>query len=143
MSLPIRRVAIREGLLMHGNHAMPAGKRHWRSDAAAFQITDYRNTPLLWIEQVGGKVEVVGEMSLTMPKLTYTSKFGPQAVPSANETLLWFEVIKIDNMPVVRTWWARGKNVDRTQRVARLEVLDVNKWPERMKQLLQLMGWVG
>ncbi len=143
MSRPIRRVAIREGLLMHGDHAMPAGKRHWRATASSFQITDYRNTPLLWFEQLGGLPEVVGEMSLTMPKPTYTGKFGQQAVPLANETLLWFEVIKVDNMPMIRTWWARGRNIERTNRVARLEILNVNTWPERMKQLLQLMGWVG
>ena len=143
MAGPIRRVAMREGLLMHGNHEMPAGKRHWRADASSFQITDYRNTPLMWIEQDGGHVQAVGEMSLTMPKLQYTGKFGPLAVPAPNETLLWFEVIKVDNMPVVRTWWARGANVERTQRVARLEILDVKTWPERMKQLLQMMGWVG
>lgn len=142
MSGAIRRVAMREALLMHGDHEMPAGKRHWRATASSFAITDYRNTPLLWIEQLGGVVQVVGEMSLTMPKLTYTGRFGPQAMPGPNETLLWFEVIKVDNMPVIRTWWARGENVDRTQRVAKLEILDVKTAPERLRQLMQMMGWV-
>ncbi len=142
MSLPIRRVAIREGLLMHGDHAMPAGKRHWRASAASFQLTDYRNTPLMWVEQVGGEVQVVGDMSLTMPMPTYTGKFGLPYTPGPNETLLWFEVIKVDNLPVIRTWWARGRNVDRTQRVARLEIIDVKTAPERLRQLMQMMGWV-
>lgn len=142
MSRPIRRVAIREGLLMHGDHSMPLGKRHWRATASSFLLTDYRDTPLVWIENCGPTTQVVGDMSLTMPKLTYTGKFGPPAVPAANETLLWFDVIKIDNMPVIRTWWARGKNVDRTQRVARLEIIDVKSAPERIMQLLQMMGWV-
>lgn len=137
MRHPVRTVAMRDGLMMTGNHHMPQGKRHWRSDASAFAITDYHNTPLLWVE---GN-EVVGEMALTVSKPQYAG--GGTVSPLANETLLWFEVVRIGGVPMIRTWWARGRNVDRTQRVARLEILDVNSWPERMKQLLQLMGWVN
>lgn len=133
---------MREGLLMHGDHAMPPGKAHWRATASSFMISDYRNTPMIWTEQRGGITEIVGKMDVTMPKLTYTGKFGPQAVPGQNETLLWFEVIKVDNLPVIRTWWARGWNVDRTMRVARLEILDPKTCSERFKQLLKMMGWV-
>lgn len=133
MSHPIRRVGMREHLMMVGNHHMSQGKRHWRSDAAAFAITDFHGSPLLWVEGL----EVVGEMSLTIPK--------PQSAtsPAANETLLWFEVVPVSGSPMIRTWWAQGKNAGRTQRVCRAELLDAKTWPERLRQLLQLMNWVS
>jgi len=127
---------MRDGLMMLGNHTMPPGKRHWRSDAAAFAIVDYHGTPMLWVE---GN-EVVGEMALTVAKPELL-KGAPDVL--SNETLLFFEVVRIGGSPMIRTWWARGKNVERTQRVARLEILDVKTWPERMKQLMQLMGWLN
>lgn len=135
-ALPIRTVAMREQLLMVGDHAMPQGRRHWRATASAFAIVDYHNTPLLWIEGD----QVVGDMAITIPKPQHG---GAVLSVAANETLLWFEVVRMGGMPVLRTWWARGKNVDRTQRVWKVETFDPKTWPERMKQLLQLMGWVG
>lgn len=136
MSLPIRRVAMRDGLMMLGNHHMPPGKSVWRSDASAFAITDFHGTPLLWIEGD----QVVGELALTVAK---PEQLRGTPSPLSNETLLFFEVVRISGVPMIRTWWARGKNIERTQRIARLEILDVKTWPERMKQLLQLMGWVN
>lgn len=131
-----RAVAMREGLLMVGDHTMPPGRRHWQATASAFAITDYHGTPLLWIN--GDKV--VGDMSLTMPKPTYRGH--PSRLPSTAK-LLWFEVTPLGGAPVLRTWWAIGKNVARTQRVWCAEVLDLTTWPERSKQLVQLMGLVG
>ena len=134
-ALPLRTVAIRENLVMVGDHEMPAGRRHWRVTASAFAITDYHKTPLIWVEGD----QVVGDMAVTVPKPQHG---GIVASPAANEILLWFEVIRLGGMPVLRTWWARGRNVDRTQRVWRVETFNPKVWPERMKQLLQLMGWV-
>lgn len=139
MSLPVRRVGMRDNLVMLGNHHMPAGKRHWRSDAAAFAITDYHGTPLLWVE---GK-EVVGEMAMTVAKPTYAGRGGETVAPLANETLMWFEVVKIGGAPMVRTWWARGENVDRTNKVARLEIIDTKNWRTRFAELLKLMDWTA
>lgn len=135
----VRKVAMRDGLMMVGNHTMPPGRRHWRSDASAFAIIDYHGSPLLWVE--GDKV--VGEMSLTVAKPKLDRGNGLPVVPSPNETLLWFEMVSVSGLPMIRTWWATGKNVERTMRRARLELFDVKAWPERMKQLLQLMKWVN
>lgn len=135
-AMPIRTVAMREQLLMVGDHTMPPGRRHWRATASAFAIVDYHNTPLLWIEGD----QVVGDMALTVPK---PHQGGPAASIAANETLLWFEVVRMGGMPVLRTWWARGDNVDRTQRVWKVETFDQKTWPERLRQLLQLMGWIS
>jgi hypothetical protein len=137
--LPIRTVAMRDGLMMVGDHAMPAGRRHWRATASAFVIVDYHRTPLLWIEGD----QVVGDMALTVAKPHLDRGKPVIALPADNETLLWFEVVRVRGLPMIRTWWARGENVDRTQRVARLELLDLKTWPERMRQLLQLMDWVN
>lgn len=141
--LAIRRVGLRDNLLMLGNHHMPAGKRHWRSDASAFAITDYHGTPLVWAETTGGKTEIVGEMAVTVAKPTYAGRGGGAVAPLANETLVWFEVVKIGGAPMVRTWWARGKNIDRTNKVARLEIIDVKNWRTRFAELLQLMDWTA
>lgn len=127
---------MRDGLMMRGNHHMPAGKRHWRSDAGAFAITDAHKNPMLWIE---GN-EVVGDISLTIAKPQYLGTGCPDI--QSNETLLRFEVGKVGGMPVILTWWARGKNVEHTQRVCRSEILDPKTYQERMKQLLQLMNWI-
>lgn len=139
MSLPVRRVGMRDHLMMVGNHHMPPGRRHWRSDAGAFAITDFRGTPLLWVE---GDY-VVGEMSLTVAKPKLDRGNGLPAVPNPNETLLWFELVSVSGLPMIRTWWAIGKNIDHTMRKARLELFDQKAWPERMRQLLQLMKWVN
>lgn len=135
----IRTVAMRDGLMMVGNHHLLPGQRHWRSDAAAFAIVDYHGTPLLWKDGD----QIVGEMSLTVAKPEFDRGRPKIVTPLENETLLWFEVVRVKGIPMIRTWWARGKNVDQTQRVARLEALDIKAWPERMKQLLQLMNWVN
>ena len=137
--LPIRHVAMRDGLMMTGDHHLPPGRQQWRCTASAFAITDYHKNPMLWIE---GN-QVVGEMSLTVAKPQYAGRADPGITPNSNQTLLWFEVVCLGGIPMIRTWWALGWNIERTQRVARLEILDVNTWPERMKQLLQLMGWVS
>lgn len=135
----VRTVAMRDGLMMVGDHSVPAGKRHWRSSAGAFAIVDYHGTPLLWIE--GDKV--VGDLALTVAKPAMI-RGKPCIIEAENdEHLLWFEVVRVKGAPMIRTWWARGENIDRTQRVARLELLDLKTWPERMKQLLQLMNWVN
>lgn len=128
---------MRDGLMMLGNHHVPPRKRHWRSDASAFAITDYHGTPLLWVE---GN-QVVGELALTVAKPELQRGKPQLAMPSKDETLLWFEVVPVKGLPMLRTWWAKGKNIDRTQRVARLELLDMKTWPERMRQLMQLMNW--
>lgn len=137
-SLPIRTVAMRDGLMMVGDHAMPAGRRHWRATASAFSIVDYHRTPLLWVE--GG--QVVGDMALTVaaPEIVR----GKPIIASAgqDESLLWFEVVRVRGLPMIRTWWARGRNVERTQRVARLELIELKTWPDRMRELLQLMNWI-
>jgi hypothetical protein len=138
-ALPIRTVAMRDGLMMVGDHAMPAGRRHWRATASAFAIVDYHGTPLLWIEGD----QVVGDMALTVAAPELVKGKPVVATPGENETLLWFEVVRIKGLPMIRTWWARGRNVDRTQRAARLELLDLKTWPERMRELLQLMNWVN
>lgn len=132
----VRKVGMRDDVMMVGTHTVPPGRRHWRSDASAFAIVDYHGTPLMWVEGD----QVVGEMALVMPKPKYA---GRGEEPLATDTLLWFEVVKIGGMPMIRTWWARGKNTERTQRVAKLEILEVKTWPERVRQLLQLMGWVN
>jgi hypothetical protein len=137
--LDTRKVAMRDGLMMVGNHHMPPGRRHWRADAASFAIIDYHGTPLLWVE--GDKV--VGSMSLTVAKPQLDRGTGLPVTPNPNETLLWFEAVKVNGLPMIRTWWAVGKNVDHTMRKARLELFDLKTWPERMKQLLQLMKWVN
>lgn len=137
--LPIRSVAMRDGLMMVGDHAMPAGRRHWRATASAFAITDFHKNPLLWIEGD----QVVGDMALTVAKPQYAGHCDPGVTSFGDETLLWFEVVRQGGMPMLRTWWARGKNIDRTQRVARLEILDLKTWPERLRQLLQLMNWIS
>jgi hypothetical protein len=139
LSHPVRRVGMRDHLLMVGNHHMPLGKRHWRSDAAAFAITDFRGTPMLWVE---GNY-VIGEMSLTVAKPQLEHGSGVPAVPNDNETLLWFEAVSVGGLPMIRTWWAIGENIDRTMRRARLELFDRKTWPERMRQLLQMMKWVN
>jgi hypothetical protein len=139
MGLSLRTVAMRDGLVMVGDHAMPAGRRHWRATASAFAITDYHRTPLLWIEGD----QVVGDMALTVASPEMQRGKPAIVEPGDNETLLWFEVVRVKGLPMVRTWWARGANVDRTQRVARLELLDLKAWPDRMRQLLQLMNWVN
>lgn len=139
MSLPIRRVGLRDSVLMLGNHHMPAGKRHWRCDASSFAIVDYHGTPLVWIE---GQ-EVVGEMSATVAKPTYAGKGGEAVTPLANETLVWFEVVKLGGAPMVRTWWAKGRNLDRTMKVARLEIIDPKTWQRRFAELLKLMDWAS
>lgn len=130
---------MRDNLMMLGNHHMPAGRRHWRSDANAFAITDYHGTPLLWREGD----EIVGEMSLTVAKPIYAGRGGETFTPFANETLKWFEVVKIGGAPMVRTWWAKGRDLDRTMRVARLEIIDPKTWPARFGQLLKLMDWAS
>lgn len=129
---------MREGLMMLGNHHVPPGKRHWRADASSFAITDYHGTPLLWVE--GG--EVVGDLALTVAKPELQHGKPVLAMPGDNESLAWFEVVKVKGLPMIRTWWAKGKNIDRTQRVARLELLDMKSWPERFRQLMQLMNWI-
>lgn len=135
----IRTVAMRDGLLMVGNHHMPPGRRHWRSDASAFAITDYRGTPMLWIE--GGYV--VGDLSLTVAKPQLERGNGLPAEPAGpDESLLWFEMVRVGGLPMIRTWWAVGRNVDHTMRKARLELFDAKTWPERIRQLLQMMKWV-
>lgn len=139
MSLPIRRVGMRDNLVMLGNHHMPAGKRHWRSDASAFAVTDYHGTPLIWVE---GQ-EVVGEMAVTVAKPTYAGRGGEAVAPLANETLVWFEVVKIGGAPMIRTWWAKGSDTVRTQKVARLEIVDVKTWRTRFAELLKLMDWTA
>lgn len=138
-SSPIRTIAMREGLVMVGNHTMPPGKRHWRAAASSFAITDYHKTPLLWVEGD----EVVGDMAITVPKPQDAGRGGTETPIASNETLVWFEVIRLGGMPVIRTWWARGENIDRTQRVWRIETFDPKTGPERLRQLLQLMGWAG
>lgn len=137
--LPIRTVAMRDGLRMVGDHAMPAGRRHWRATASAFAIVDYHNTPLLWVEGD----QVVGDMALTVASPEMQRGKPVLAMPGEEETLIWFEVVRVKGLPMIRTWWASGANVDRAQRIARLEMLDLKTWPERMRQLLQLMNWVG
>lgn len=139
MSLPIRRVGMRDNLLMLGNHHMPAGKRHWRCDKNAFAITDYHGTPLVWSEGD----HIVGEMSVTVAKPTYAGRGGAAVAPLANETLMWFEVVKIGGAPMVRTWWAKGENTERTCKVARLEIIDVKNWRTRFAELLKLMDWTA
>lgn len=130
---------MRDGLMMVGDHTVPEGKRHWRATASAFAIVDYHGTPLLWIE--GG--QVVGDLALTVAKPAF-ARGQPEIVERHDdEHLLWFEVVPVRGVPMIRTWWARGANIDRTQRIARLEAFDLKTWPERMKQLLQLMGWVN
>lgn len=136
---PLRKVAMRDGLMMVGNHHMLQGKRHWRSDAGAFAVIDYHGTPMLWVE--GG--EIVGEMSLTVAKPQLDKGNGLPVIPNTNETLLWFEMVNVSGLPMIRTWWAVGKNIDHTMRKARLELFDKKTWPERMKQLLQMMKWVN
>lgn len=139
MSHPIRRVGLRDNLLMIGNHHMPAGKRHWRCDLGAFAITDYHGTPQVWIE---GR-EVVGEMSATVAKPVHAGKGGEAVSPLAHEALLYFEVGKKGGFPIVRTWWARGKNVERTMKVCREELIDPKTWQRRFTELLKLMDWAG
>lgn len=143
MSLPIRRVGLRDNLLMLGNHHMPQGRRHWRCDLGAFAITDYHGTPLVWAETTGGKTEIVGEMSVTVAKPTYAGRGGESVAPLSNETLMWFEVVKIGGAPMVRTWWAKGENVERTMKVARLEIIDPKTWKTRFGELLKLMDWAS
>jgi hypothetical protein len=133
---------MRDHLMMVGNHHMPPGRRHWRSDASAFALTDFRGTPMLWVEQDRGGVFVVGEMSLTVAKPQFDRGNGLPAVPNANERLLWFEAVRVGGLPMIRTWWAVGK-VDQTMRRARLELFDKKTWPERSMQLLQMMDWVN
>lgn len=136
---PLRKVAMRDGLMMVGNHHMPPGRRHWRSDAGAFAIIDYHGMPMLWIE--GG--EIVGEMALTVAKPQLDKGNGLPVTPNPNETLLWFELVKVAGLPMIRTWWAVGRNIDQTMRKARLELFDQKTWPERLKQLFQMMKWVN
>lgn len=91
--------------------------------------------PRLWVD---GN-EVVGDIGITVAKPQFDRGNGLPVVPNANETLLSWAVVQEGGLTMIRTWWAVGANVDRTMRRARLELLDLKTWPERMKQLLQLM----
>jgi hypothetical protein len=139
MSHPIRRVGLRDNLMMLGNHHMPAGRRHWRCDKGAFAITDYHGNPLVWAEGD----QIVGEMAVTVAKPRYAGRGGEAVAPLANETLVWFEVVKIGGAPMVRTWWAKGTDIERTMKVARLEIIDPKKWQARFAELLKLMDWAS
>ena len=139
MPAALRTVAMRDHLMMVGNHHMPPGRRHWRSDAGAFAITDYRGTPMLWVEGA----YVVGDISLTVAKPHMDRGNGLPAAPNPNETLLWFEIVSSAGLPMIRTWWAIGPNVDRTMRQARLELFDAKNWIGRVGQLLKMMKWIN
>lgn len=135
MSHPVRTVAMRDGLMMRGNHHMPAGKRHWRADARSFRLIDEWGVPRVWVEGD----EVVGDIGITVAKPQFDRGNGLPVIPFLNETLLSFAIVQENGLTMIRTWWAVGKNVDHTMRRARLELFNAKTWPERMKQLLQLM----
>jgi hypothetical protein len=139
MGHPVRTVAMRDGLMMRGNHHMPAGRRHWRADASSFRLVDEFGTALLWVD---GN-EVVGDIGMTVAKPQFDRGNGLPVIPNANETLLSFALVQQGGLPMIRTWWAVGKNVDRTMRKARLELFNPKTWPERSLQLLQMMKWVN
>ncbi len=140
--LKIRSVALREGLLMVGNHSIPAGKRHWRADASSFALIDYAGHPYVWIE--GGRgAQVVGDMAVTTPKPQFAGATAPEVGPRSNEVLTRFEVLIMGGVPVIRTWWAVGTDLTRTAKNARLEYLDEKTLPERCKQLAALLNWKG
>lgn len=139
MGHPVRTVAMRDGLMMRGNHHMPAGRRHWRADASSFRLIDEFGVPRVWVE--GG--EVVGDIGITVAKPLFDRGNGLPVIPNANETLLSYAIVRENGLTMIRTWWAVGKNIDHTMRRARLELLNAKTWPERMKQLLQMMGAVN
>lgn len=135
---------MRLDLSMIGNHHMPPGRRHWRADASSFALIDQFDQPQLWIEGPGiENIDVVGEMAMTVAKPVFDRGNGLPVIPNANETLLGFGLVRQNGLPMIRTWWAVGKNVDRTMRRARLELFNAKTWPERLNQLLQMMGWIS